>query len=121
MIAFSGQEGCKRLIRGRVYAQGMLYHVNPRLENLSANQKAYWNDLCDRAEHAGMLITNKLKGTLDTMTESAYPGQHGQHQEFGEEILKLAGEMCGGYEKEETNGKKKRKKRKTEVENLLGF
>ena len=39
---------------------------------------------------AGMLITDKSPGMLDQMTESTYPGQAGQHPEFGEEILEIA-------------------------------
>ena len=61
-----------------------------------------------------MLITNQMKGALDMMTESTYPGQKGNHPDFGEEILKLAGEMCGGDEKDgKKENKKTKKKNKT--------
>ena len=80
----------------------MLYNVDP---TLSGNQNDDWDDVRGRAVYAGMLIANKMEGALDMMTESTYPGQKGQHPEFGEEILKLAGKMCGDDEKD----KKQRK------------
>lgn len=73
----------------------MLYNVDPTLEDVSEEDGDGWNDVRGRAVYAGMLITDWMKGVLDMMTESTYPGQKGQHPEFGEEILKLAGEMCG--------------------------
>ena len=90
----------------------MLYRVNPTLEGLSEKEEENWNDVRGRAIYSGMLITDQMKGALDTMTESTYPGQKGQHPEFGEEILKLAGELCGGGGKEEQKEKKKNKNNK---------
>ena len=90
----------------------MLYRVNPSLEGLSETEEENWNDVRGRAIYSGMLITDQMKGALDTMTESTYPGQKGQHPEFGEEILKLAGELCGGGEKEGQKEKKKNKNNK---------
>ena len=37
-----------------------------------------------------MLMTNEMPGALDQMTEQSYPGQKGQHPEFGEDILEVA-------------------------------
>lgn len=95
--------------------QGMLYNVPPSLTDLSEQEKENWNDVRGRAIYAGMLITDQMKGALDMMTESTYPGQKGQHPEFGEEILKLAGEICGGGgddgKEEEKGGNKKRNKK----------
>ena len=91
----------------------MLYNVDPTLSNLSKKENEEWNDVRGRAVYAGMLITDQMKGALDMMTESVYPGQKGQHPEFGEEILKLAGEICGGDEdEEEGEGDKEEKKEK---------
>lgn len=91
----------------------MLYNVDPTLEDLSEKENGNWNDVRGRSVYAGMLITNKMKGALDMMTEATYPGQKGQHPEFGEEILKLGGELCGGGDdKGEKKGKKKNKKNK---------
>lgn len=81
--------------------QSMLYHVDPTLRKLSRNEKEAWNDVRGRAVYSGMLITDQMKGAQDMMTESLYPGQKGQHPEFGEEILKLARELCGGGGDEE--------------------
>ena len=89
----------------------MLYNVDPTLSDLSEEENEKWNDVRGRAIYGGMLITNQMKGALDMMTESTYPGQKGKHPDFGEEILKLAGEMCGGDEKEEKKEKKKNKKK----------
>ena len=90
----------------------MLYHVDPTLSNLSGKENEGWNDVRGRAIYAGMLITNQMKGALDMMTESAYPGQKGQHPEFGEEILKLAEEMCGDDDEDKEDKKEKKKKQK---------
>lgn len=79
----------------------MLYNIDPTLSDLSEKENQDWNDVRERAVYAGMLITDKMKSALDMMTESTYPGQKGQHPGFGEEILKLAGELCGDDEKEE--------------------
>lgn len=92
----------------------MLYKVDPTLEDLSEEENESWNDVRGRSVYAGMLITDQMKGALDMMTESTYPGQKGQHPEFGEEILKLAREICGGggekgEEKEEEKNKGKKK------------
>lgn len=89
----------------------MLYNVDPTLEDLSEKDNENWNDAHGRAVYAGMLITNKMKGALDLMTESTYPGQKGKHPEFGDEILKLAGELCGGDEKGEKKDKKNKKQK----------
>lgn len=93
----------------------MLYNVDPTLKDLSEKENEDWNDVGGRAVYAGMLITNQMKGALDMMTESTYPGQKGQHPEFGEEILKLAGELCGegddGEKKENKKDRRKQKKR----------
>ena len=96
----------------------MLYNVDPTLEDVSEEEGDGWNDVRGRAVYAGMLITDRMKGALDMMTESTYPGQKGQHPEFGEEILKLAGEMCGsegegsddGDDKGDDKGDEKEKK-----------
>ena len=88
----------------------MLYNVDPTLSELSGEENEKSNDVSGRAVYAGMLITNRLEGALDIMTESTYPGQKGQHPEFGEDILKLAGEMCGGGD--DDNGKEGQKKKK---------
>ena len=93
------------------HSQGMLYDIDPTLSNLSGKENEDWNDVRGRAVFAGMLITNQMKGALDMMTESAYPGQKGQHPEFGEEIWKLAGEMCGGDEEEEEKEKLKNRQK----------
>lgn len=98
----------------------MLYNIDPMLSDLSKKENEDWNDVRGRAVYAGMLITNKMKGALDMMTESTYPGQKGQHPGFGEEILKLAGELCGDDdeeveeedEEEEKKGKGKGKGKK---------
>ena len=90
----------------------MLYHVDPTLTNLSGKENENWNDVRGRAIYAGMLITNQMKGALDMMTESTYTGQKGQHPEFGEEILKLAEEMCGDDEEEDKEDKTEKKKKK---------
>ena len=93
----------------------MLYNVDPTLSNLSRKENEEWNDVRGRAMYAGMLITNQMKGALDMMTESTYPGQKGQHPEFGEEILQLAEELCGDDEEEEEEegkGDEKEKKKK---------
>lgn len=82
----------------------MLYNVPPTLTDLSEDEKENWNDVRGRAIYAGMLITNQMKGALDMMTEATYPGQKGQHPEFGEEILKLAGEICGGGDDDDDDG-----------------
>ena len=99
----------------------MLYNIDPTLSNLSAEETEEWNDVSGRAIYAGMLITNQMEGALEMMTESAYPGQKGQHPEFSEEILKLAGEMCGGdgeeEEKEESKGNEKQQKKKKNEKN----
>lgn len=79
----------------------MLYNIDPTLSDLSEKENQDWNDVRERAVYAGMLITDKMKSALDMMTESTYPGQKGQHPGFGEEILKLAGELCGDDEEEE--------------------
>lgn len=94
----------------------MLYQVPPTLTDLSEDEKDNWNDVRGRAVYAGMLITDQMKGALNMMTESTYPGQKGQHPDFGEEILKLAGEICGGGdddgdEKEGKEGQKKKNKK----------
>ena len=73
----------------------MLYRVDPTLEDLSAKESDEWDDVRGRAVYAGMLITDEMKGALDVMTETVYPGQKGQHPAFGEEILRLGGELCG--------------------------
>ena len=101
-------------------AQSMLYNTDPTLEGLSAKEEEKWDDVRGRANYAGMLITNQLKGALDMMTEYAYPGQKGQHPEFGEEILKLAGEMCRfdeEEEREEGGGKGEKRKQKKKKSN----
>lgn len=95
----------------------MLYNIDPTLSDLSEKENEDWNDVRGRAVYACMLITNKMKGALDMMTESTYPGQKGQHPGFGEEILKLAGELCGDEEEvvvveEKQKGKGKGKKGK---------
>lgn len=95
----------------------MLYNIDPTLSDLSEKENEDWNDVRGRAVYACMLITNKMKGALDMMTESTYPGQKGQHPGFGEEILKLAGELCGDGEEvvvveEKQKGKGKGKKGK---------
>ncbi len=82
----------------------MLYNVDPTLEDVSEEEGDAWNDVRGRAVYAGMLITDRMKGVLNMMTESTYPGQKGQHPEFGEEILKLAGEMCGSESESEGEG-----------------
>ena len=58
-----------------------------------------------------MLITDQMKGALDTITESFYPGQHGKGgaEEFGEEILGIARGLCEG-EGEHEEGKEGGKK-----------
>lgn len=99
----------------------MLYNVDPELENMSEEEEEKWNDVSGRAVYAGMLITNQMEGALDMMTEATYPGQKGKHPEFGEEILKLAGEICGGVgdgdgegeggEKAGKKGEKEKKKK----------
>ena len=92
----------------------MLYKVDPTLKDLSEKENGEWNDVRGRAVYAGMLITNQMKGALEMMTESTYPGQKGQHPEFGEEILKLATDLCGsddGEKKESKTDKKKQKKK----------
>ena len=99
----------------------MLYRVPPTLTDLDEDERDNWNDVRGRAVYAGMLITDQMKGALDMMTESTYPGQKGQHPAFGEEILKLAGEICGGGDDDEKgeknqgtqkSGKKNKKKAK---------
>lgn len=92
----------------------MLYNVDPTLKSLSKKEEETWNDVRGRAVYAGMLITDQMKGALDMMTEFTYPGQKGQHPEFGEEILKLAGGLCGGgdeKEEKEVDEKQKRKRK----------
>lgn len=93
------------------FLQGMLYNVDPTLQDLSEEENEKWNDARGRSVYAGMLITDQMKGALDMMTESTYPGQKGKHPEFGEEILKLAREMCGvgGESGKEKKGEKKKK------------
>lgn len=92
----------------------MLYRVPPTLTDLDEDEKDNWNDVRGRAVYAGMLITDQMKGALNMMTESTYPGQKGQHPAFGEEVLKLAGELCGGGDdddgEEEKQGEKKKSK-----------
>ena len=90
----------------------MLYHVDPTLTSLSGKENEEWNDVRGRAMYSAMLITNQMKGALDMMTESVYPGQQGQHPEFGEEILKLAEEMCRDDDEEDKEDKKEPKKKK---------
>ena len=90
----------------------MLYHVDPTLTSLSGKENEEWNDVRGRAMYSAMLITNQMEGALDMMTESIYPGQKGQHPDFGEEILKLAEEMCGDDEEEDKEDKKEEKKKK---------
>lgn len=88
----------------------MLYNIDPTLSDLSEKENEDWNDVRGRAVYAGMLIANRMKGALDTMTESTYPGQKGQHPGFGEEILRLAGELCGdGDDEEGVEGEKEEK------------
>ena len=58
-----------------------------------------------------------MKGELDMMTESAYPGQKGQRSEFGEEILKLAEEMCGDDDEDKEDKKEKKKKKQKKKAN----
>ena len=55
----------------------MLYNIDPTLSDLSKKENEDWNDVRGRAVYAGMLITNKMKGALDMMTQSTYPGQKG--------------------------------------------
>lgn len=95
----------------------MLYRVPPTLTDLSKDEKDNWNDVRGRAVYAGMLITDQMKGALDMMTESTYPGQKGQHPAFGEEILKLAGEICGGGDDDDEKGDEKQGKKKNSKKN----
>ena len=75
--------------------QGSLYNVNSTLENLTKKEKETWTEATGRAGFAKMLITDQ-SGMLDMMTEQTYPGQTGNHPEFGEEILELARKLDEG-------------------------
>lgn len=68
----------------------MAYAVNPSLQRLTKAEKEAWNDARGRAAFAKLLITDQVPGTLDRMTEATYPGQAGQHPDFGEEVLVVA-------------------------------
>ena len=64
--------------------------INPSLQNLTSGEKDIWKEAEERATYAKMLITDQMPGMLDMMTEQTYPGQMGQHPEFGEDILEVA-------------------------------
>ena len=72
----------------------MVHKVDPTLENLSKSDGKQWTEAVERATFSGMLITDQMKGALDQMTEQTYPGQAGQHPEFGQEILDIAETLC---------------------------
>ncbi len=63
--------------------------VDPSLRNLSSGEKETWQDAQGRALFSSMLILDEMPGALNQMTEQAYPGQRGQHPEFGDEILEM--------------------------------
>ncbi|KAL8840759.1 MAG: hypothetical protein Q9170_001197 [Blastenia crenularia] len=66
------------------------FKVDPSLQNLSKEAQEMWLDAVGRATFTKMLILDTKPGTLNIMTETAYPDQRGQNPEFGEEILELA-------------------------------
>lgn len=66
-----------------------MYMIDPSLQNLSKREEEIWKDAEGRATYASMLITDQLPGMLDLMTEQTYPGQKGNHPEFGDEILDI--------------------------------
>ncbi len=69
----------------------MLYQVDPTLR--SKSDKPQWVDCVGRTTYAKMLMLDTKPGTLDQMTEMTYPGQRGQHPQFGEEVLALARQL----------------------------
>ena len=69
---------------------GNLYEVLSNLQFANPNQREKWDDVHSRSALAAQLILDTMPGMLNTMTEKTYPGQAGQHPEFGEGIMESA-------------------------------
>ncbi|MCJ1376476.1 hypothetical protein MMC20_007719 [Loxospora ochrophaea] len=72
---------------------GNLYQVDPTLKDLSRQEKEQWNDAVGRTVLAQELLLDTKPGALNTMTESTYPSQRGNHPELGEDVLVAARQL----------------------------
>ena len=72
----------------------MLYDVPPEGQvQLDEAQKQDWDDVRSRNVMTKSLILDIKPGMLNQLVENTYPGQVGEHPQFGDEILAIVRDL----------------------------